>query len=176
MGELIGVIIGGVIGITGGLIKDYCTRKWDKEKWLLDHEAKECAECIDLLWTSIPPESKEDLKDKGWELADFYGRMDSLKRVPAKMATLMLYQSHRGEKTIDFETPRGNLVEEIKKVREEPEEDKGLGKVKVKNPHELPEAIDAALEAVEDYLKEVKKQRESRKDNWSDWLREKVCG
>ncbi|MEW6352565.1 MAG: hypothetical protein AB1646_26255 [Thermodesulfobacteriota bacterium] len=58
MGDLMSVIIGGVIGIAGGLVKDYCSRKWDKERWLLDHEARECADCIDLLWASLPPESQ----------------------------------------------------------------------------------------------------------------------
>jgi hypothetical protein len=174
MGDLAGVIIGGVIGIAGSLIKDYSTRKWDKEKWLLDHEAKECAECIDLLWASRPPESTVDLKVNGWNSADFNGRMDSLRRVPAKMASLMLYQAHRGESTIRFEESREFLVQQIDAVRAEV--DRVEGEEKFKSPHELPRAIDAALKTVEDYLKAVKKQRESRKDNWSNWLREKVCG
>src|SRR5271157_1435584 len=157
MGDLTGVIIGGVIGIAGGLAKDYWTKKWDKEKWLLDHEAKECAECIDLLWASRPAGSIVDLKVQGWNSRDFNGRMDSLRRVPAKIASLMLYQAHRGERTIRFEESRQLLIEQIDKVRAEP--DRVEGEEKFKPPHELPRAIDIALKTVEDYLKVVKKQR-----------------
>jgi len=166
MNDFTGVILGGVIGVAGVLLKDYWTRTWDKEKWLLDHEAKECAECIDLLWASRPSETKEDLKARGWKSGDFYGRMDALRHVPAKMASLMLYQAHRGESIVNFEESRGRLVEQIDKVRAEPDRDEGGNTVKT--PHELPQAIDAALQTVEDYLRTLKGSDVStRTDAWT---------
>jgi hypothetical protein len=165
-GTLLGMLVGA--GVTLGVT--LINQRWEKEKWLLDHEAKECTECIDLLWTSRPPGSKADLESPGWDTDDFNGRMDSLRRVPAKLASLMLYQAHRREITVDFETARKTLKEEIDKVREE--NDKPVGEKKFKNPHKLPQAIDGALNAVEQYLKIVKEQN---KDNWVSRIQRSLC-
>jgi len=192
--ELESVIIGGLIGITGGLLKDFMIRQWEKEKWLMDHEVKECAECIDLLWTSKPPYTAEYLEATGWDAEDFNGRMQSLQHVPAKMAMLILHQARRGDNTAGLKGARKHLVEQINLVRreEDPEDDpEDEGKKtkkpqelparidkakKTKKPHELPARIDEAIREVENYWSRIETLQKEWADRWTEKLRRRLFG
>ncbi len=172
--DLLKVIVGGLLTLGGALLGGYLVRRWEKEKWLLDHEAKDCVDCIELLWRSKPPWTKEYLKEHGWESEDLNGRLQTLQLIPARMASIMLYQSHRGEDIGELERARKRIIKEIDQVRAAPVEEK-QGE-KVRDSHELPEAMEQTESAVETYLLRVKDLQKAPQDDLISKVRALICG
>lgn len=172
---ILDVIIGGGFALFGTWVGGHLGRKWEKEKWLLDHEAKDCVDCIELLWRSKPPWTKEHLRQNGWETQDLNGRFQTLQYIPARMASIILYQSHRGEDTAELEQARKRIMNQINEVREAPNEKNQEGK-EIRNSRELPEAMEQAEAAVERYLLRVKELQKAPHDDLITRVRTLVCG
>ncbi len=174
-GTLLGTFFGGAISLLGSFLQ----RSWDKEKWLLEHEITNCTECIDLLWRSKPPHPPHYLEKIGWPSEDFNGRMQTLQNVPAKMARMILFHSHRGIDVKDLKLARERLIEQMDNVRAGEDstktDDQGKG-VTVKNSHQLPKAIDEALDAVEGYMQWAKRPKPMNVARLIENVRATICG
>ena len=141
MWDVVKILLGGLLSIGTTLIAWYCHWKSERERWLLEQVVRDCVECIDLLWQSKPPFSSNRLQSVGWPSDDFNGRMGSLQHVPAKMASIFLYQSQRGEDSSAVETARTSLIDSINKARADLTSEGSGEKVEALSAIQLAEAI-----------------------------------